>query len=287
MPPTIDLHTHSSASDGTDPPAELVRLAAAAGVDVLAITDHDTTAGWDRAAAALPSGMTLLPGAEFSCVHATPGGRRISLHLLGYLFDEGDPALASELAALRRDRETRARRMVERLQELGVPLEYAEVAAIAGAAPVGRPHIARALAHAGVVARPQEAFTPEWIGSGGRAWIGKRAIDPVHAVALVAAAGGVTVVAHVGAHRRGPVVSDDVVVALARAGLTGLEVDHPDHDEPTRTRLRGFAGELGLVVTGGSDDHGSLTSHRIGCETTSPAAYDELLGAARNPPVSA
>jgi predicted metal-dependent phosphoesterase TrpH len=284
----IDLHTHSSASDGTESPAAVMRRAAAAGVDVVALTDHDTVAGWDDAVAALPPGLTLVPGAEISAGAAdAETGRRISLHVLGYLFDPAQPALAAELAAARDDRATRARRMVDRLVELGAPVTYDEVAAIAGDAPVGRPHIARALTAAGVVPDPAAAFTAEWIGSGGRAWVGKRAIDPVSVVRLVAAAGGVTVLAHPGAHRRGPVVADAVVAELAAAGLSGVEVDHPDHDDATRARLRGLAGDLGLVVTGSSDDHGALTGHRIGAETTEPAAYEALLAAAAHRPVAA
>jgi predicted metal-dependent phosphoesterase TrpH len=284
----IDLHAHSAASDGSEPPAGVVRRAAAAGLDVVALTDHDTVAGWDDAIAALPDALTLVPGAEISAsVSDSTTGRRISLHVLAYLFDPAHAGLAAELATSRDDRATRARRIVDRLAELGAPVTYADVAAIAGDAPVGRPHIARALAAAGVVADPAAAFSPEWIGSGGRAWVGKQAIDPVTVVRLVAAAGGVTVLAHPGAARRGPVVGDDVVAELAAAGLSGVEVDHPDHDGPTRRRLRGLAGELGLLVTGASDDHGTLTGHRLGAETTDPSSYEALIAAAAHRPVAA
>ena len=187
----IDLHVHSSASDGTDPPAEVARRAAAAGLDVVALTDHDTMAGIAPAAAALPPGLTLVPGLELSCLD---NGR--SMHLLGYLCDPGDPALAAETELIRDDRVHRARAMVARLAELGAPVTWEQVAAIAGDTVVGRPHIARALAEAGVVATPADAFTAEWIADGGRAHVGRYAPDAAHGIALVRAAGGVPVLAH-------------------------------------------------------------------------------------------
>ena len=176
----IDLHVHSSASDGTDPPAEVARRAAAAGLDVVALTDHDTMAGIAAAAAALPPGLTLVPGLELSCLD---NGR--SMHLLGYLCDPGDPALAAETELIRDDRVHRARAMVARLAELGAPVTWEQVAAIAGDAVVGRPHIARALAEAGVVATPADAFTAEWIADGGRAHVDRYAPDAARGIALV------------------------------------------------------------------------------------------------------
>lgn len=273
----IDLHVHSTASDGTRPPAEVMARAAAAGLDVVALTDHDTTAGWAAAAEAVPNGLTLVPGAEISCAAGDP---RIGLHLLAYLFDPWQPELAAELAALRDDRARRATAMVDRLRELGAPVEHAVVADLAGEGAVGRPHIARAMVAAGVVPDAAAAFTPEWIGDGGRAWVAKHALDPVAAIALVRKAGGVTVFAHPAASRRGPVVGDEVVAAMAQAGLDGLEVDHPDHDDDDRRRLRELAAEYGLLVTGSSDDHGTFTGDRIGCETTRPLQYEALLARA-------
>jgi predicted metal-dependent phosphoesterase TrpH len=278
----IDLHVHSTASDGTRPPAEVMARAVAAGLDVVALTDHDTTAGWAAAAGALPGGLTLLPGAEISCAVEDPGsGEVVGLHLLGYLFDPAEPALAAELYALREDRRRRATEMVELLRSLGAPVDHAVVAALAGDGAVGRPHIARALVQAGVVPHAGAAFTPEWIGDGGRAWVAKHAMDPLAAIALVRAAGGVTVLAHPGAETRGAVVGDDVIAAMAAAGLDGIEVDHPDHSAPTRHRLSSLAESLQLLATGSSDDHGSFTGDRIGCETTSPAAYEALVARAR------
>jgi 3',5'-nucleoside bisphosphate phosphatase len=277
----IDLHAHSTASDGTRPPAEVMARAAAAGLDVVALTDHDTTAGWAEAAAALPYGLVLVPGAEISCAIDDPDSDgKIGLHLLAYLFDPEHPALAAELLALREDRQRRATAMIERLRELGAPVEHSAVRDIAGDGAVGRPHIAQALADAGVVPHAAAAFTPEWIGDGGRAWVAKHALDPLATIALVRSAGGVTVFAHPGAATRGPVVGDDVIASMAAAGLDGIEVDHPDHNAATRARLRSLAGSLGLLVMGSSDDHGTFTGDRLGCETTDPATYEALVARA-------
>jgi 3',5'-nucleoside bisphosphate phosphatase len=188
--------------------------------------------------------------------------------------------LAAEFAALRTDRETRARAMVDKLIDLGAPISWTDVAAVAGDAPFGRPHVARALVATGVVDDVPGAFTADWIGAGGRAYVPKRSLDPATAVRLVDAAGGVSVLAHPGAVKRGATLADEQIADLTAAGLSGLEVDHPDHDQPTRSRLRGLARDLGLLVTGSSDDHGELTGHRLGCETTSLDTYDALVAAA-------
>ncbi|GII04415.1 PHP domain-containing protein [Planobispora takensis] len=272
----IDLHSHSDASDGTCPPGEVVRRARAAGLDVLALTDHDTTAGHRAAAEALEGGLTLVPGMELSC-------RRdgMSVHLLVYLFDPREPELARERAMIRGGREDRARAMVERLAELGVPITMERVAQVAGGGVVGRPHIARVLAELGVVGRPADAFTPEWIGSGGRAHVRRYAPDPVRAVRLARAAGGAAVLAHPKAAERGRTVPDEWIAELAQAGLTGVEADHPGHDAAARAGLRGLAGDLALAVTGSSDDHGDLTGHRLGCETTAPEEYERIVAAAK------
>jgi 3',5'-nucleoside bisphosphate phosphatase len=263
-----DLHVHSSASDGTDPPAEVMRRAARAGLDVVALTDHDTVAGHAEARRAAGP-VTLLPGMELS---AKLDGN--SLHMLAYLFDPDQPELAAELARIRDDRVLRARAMVRRLAELGVDISWAQVAAVAGDAVVGRPHIARAMAASGAIAAPHEAFTGDWIGDGGRAYAGRYALDPVRAIGLVRDAGGVTVLAH---PRSGPPVPDEQIGRLAAAGLAGLEVFHPDQDDAERAGLLALARDLDLVATGGSDDHGRLTGYRIGCETTPAGAYRALL----------
>jgi predicted metal-dependent phosphoesterase TrpH len=284
----IDLHVHSNASDGTDPPGDLVRKAwglalDGAPLDGIALTDHDTIAGYDEAAAALEAlvgrperPFVVVPGAEISCILGD-----VSLHLLGYLFDPADPPLAGELELLRTDRIRRAKAMVDKLVELGAPVTWPEVSAIAGDGAVGRPHIAQALVDAGVVADIPAAFVPEWIANDGRAYVEKYSLAPARAIALVQDAGGVTVFAHPAASSRGDVVDEAAIATFAAAGLDGLEVDHPDHDEPTRARLRTIAHDLGLLVTGSSDYHGSVKAVQIGANTTDPEVFDTLVQRAR------
>jgi 3',5'-nucleoside bisphosphate phosphatase len=268
-----DLHSHSTASDGTCLPAEVMRRARAAGLDVIALTDHDTVAGHDAARAALPPGLTLVPGMELSC---RMDGH--SVHLLSYLFDPADPELAAETARIRASRVRRAQEMVERLAELGAPVTWDQVSALAAGGVVGRPHIARALAEAGVIDSPDQAFGPDWIGPGGRAYVSRYALDPARAIALVRAAGGVTVLAHPRA--RGWLMPDDVIAGLADAGLSGIEVWHPDQDHDQRMQLQALAARLGLLASGGSDDHGELTGYRISSDTIAPDAYERLISQA-------
>ncbi|MEW2411607.1 PHP domain-containing protein [Streptomyces griseoviridis] len=267
----IDLHTHSTASDGTDTPAALVRNAAAAGLDVVALTDHDTTRGHAEAVAALPEGLTLVTGAELSC---RVGG--ISLHMLAYLFDPAEPALLAERELVRDDRVPRAQGMVAKLNALGVPVTWEQVRRIAGDGSVGRPHVATALVELGVVPTVDAAFTAEWLADGGRAHMAKHETDPFEAIRLVKAAGGVTVFAHPGASKRGRTVPEPVIAELAAAGLDGIEVDHMDHDPATRARLRGLAKELGLLATGSSDYHGSRKTCLLGENVTDPEVYGEI-----------
>jgi 3',5'-nucleoside bisphosphate phosphatase len=273
----IDLHAHSDASDGTDPPAEVIRRAAAAGLDVLALTDHDTVSGIAQARETLPPGLTLVPGMELSCLLDES-----SVHMLAYLFDPDDPALTAETELIRDDRVHRARAMVDRLRVLGAPVTWERVTAIADGAVVGRPHIARAMAEAGVVTTPADAFTADWIGDGGRAHVGHYAPDPERAIALVRAAGGVPVLAH--PRSPGYEIKDEVITRLAAVGLAGVEVFHPDHDYSERTGLTALASRLGLLMTGGSDDHGSFNSSGLGAETTPQDQYDRLLRLARYSP---
>jgi 3',5'-nucleoside bisphosphate phosphatase len=270
-----DMHSHSTASDGTCPPEEVMRRASAAGLDAIALTDHDTVAGHRAAAGALPPGLTLVPGMELSC--RLQGH---SVHLLGYLFDPADAELAAECARIRESRVHRAKAMVERLDELGVPVTWEQVSALAGDGVVGRPHIARAMVAVGVISSPDEAFGPDWIGTGGRAHVTRYALDPARAIALIRAAGGVTVLAHPRAGARAWMMPDDVIADLAAAGLHGVEVWHPDQDQAQRAHLTALAADLGLVASGGSDDHGALTGYRIGCETIAPEEYQRLLSQA-------
>jgi 3',5'-nucleoside bisphosphate phosphatase len=273
---TIDLHTHSTASDGTDRPAELVAKAAAAGLSVLAITDHDTTGGWDEAMSALPDALTLVPGTEFSCAYTDGDNHRISLHLLGYLFDPDHEGLRAERARLRVSRLGRARAIVDNLIADGVPVTWNRVVEVARGGAVGRPHIARVLVENGVVATGHDAFR-ELLSSSSKYYVPKADSDIFDAIGLVREAGGVTVFAHPLARRRGAVVTEDVIAAMAAAGLDGIEVDHPDHTDDDRVRLAGLAGELGLVGTGSSDYHGANKTIRLGTCTTLPDAYEALF----------
>ena len=267
----IDLHCHSTASDGTDTPAELVRNAAAAGLDVVALTDHDSTRGYAEAIAALPRGLTLVTGAELSC--RIDG---IGMHMLAYLFDPDEPALLAERELVRDDRVPRARGMVARLNDLGVPVTWEQVARIAGDGSVGRPHVATALVELGVVPTVSDAFSQDWLSDGGRAYVAKHETDPFEAIRLVKAAGGVTVFAHPAASKRGRTVPESAIAELTSAGLDGIEVDHMDHDDDTRARLRGLAADLGLLVTGSSDYHGSRKTCVLGEYTTDPEVYGEI-----------
>ncbi|MFI1280280.1 PHP domain-containing protein [Streptomyces sp. NPDC020858] len=267
----IDLHAHSTASDGTDTPAELMRNAAGAGLDVVALTDHDTVRGYGEALAALPTGLTLVTGAELSC--RLDG---VGVHMLAYLFDPEEPELARERELVRDDRTPRAQSMVGKLQALGVDVTWEQVARIAGEGSVGRPHIATALVELGVVPTVSDAFTPDWLADGGRAYAEKHELDPFDAIRLVKAAGGVTVFAHPAAVKRGRCVPEAAIAELAAAGLDGIEVDHMDHDADTRARLRGLAGDLGLLTTGSSDYHGSRKTCGLGEYTTDPEIYGEI-----------
>jgi predicted metal-dependent phosphoesterase TrpH len=240
----------------------------------VALTDHDTTAGWDDAVQALPAGLTLVRGAELSC---SRGG--ISLHLLAYLFDPAERAFADMRAMLRASRVGRAERMVELLAADGHPVSWDQVRELAGGT-VGRPHIAQALMAHGLVDSVTEAFNPDWIGTHGRYWVAKAELDVVEAVQLVVGAGGVAVFAHPAASKRGRTVGDDVIALMAAAGLAGLEVDHVDHSEDEKAHLRGLAAELGLLTTGSSDFHGENKTVQLGAHLTSEAAYDEIVSRA-------
>ncbi|MBB2503942.1 PHP domain-containing protein [Amycolatopsis echigonensis] len=280
-PMRIDLHAHSTASDGTDSPAELVGAAARAGLDVVAITDHDTTAGWEPAAAALPAGMTLVPGAELSTVSIDPDtGYEISVHLLAYLFDPAAPAIVAEQTRLRIERRTRLRRMAERMAADGLPIDADEILGLLPEdSPAGRPHLAQALVRAGLVTSVDEAFS-DYLHSRRGYYVARRDTPVEDAIDMVTAAGGVTVMAHPFAFSRGATISEDTLRDLAARGLTGVEVDHPNHDAATRARTRELADELGLIRTGSSDYHGTNKTIGLGQETTEPDQLEELVGRA-------
>ncbi|KXF48233.1 metal-dependent phosphoesterase [Rhodococcus sp. SC4] len=274
----IDLHTHSTASDGTDSPADLVRAAGSAGLDIVAITDHDTTAGWAEAVAALPAGLALVRGMEMSCEGRGDDGRPVAVHLLAYLFDPAHAAFARERERLRNERIVRIRAMAELMMEDGLPIDADEVLAEAGPA-AGRPHLARALMRAGVVGSVGEAFV-DLLAPRGRYFVDKSDTPLDDAVQLVAEAGGVSVLAHGRARTRGRLLSLDHVRDLAGAGLHGLEVHHPDHSADDARVLQEVADELGLVVTGSSDYHGTNKAIRLGEFTTDTDEFDTLVSKA-------
>lgn len=271
----IDLHAHSTASDGTDRPAELMLAAAAAGLDVVAITDHDTTGGWAEAEAARPAGLTVIPGAEFS-TQLPWQDWTASVHLLGYLFDPLDPAIVTEHLRLRAERLQRGTRMVELMIAAGLPISVAQVLEIAGSAPVGRPHIGRALVDAGVVGSVTEAFAGPLSGRAGF-YVPKADTPLPAAIEMIAAAGGVSVIAHPRGRGEARVLTPDRLTELAALGLNGVEVDHPDHGPQERAELRELADRLGLLTTGSSDYHGHNKTLELGQETTAEATLQDIL----------
>ena len=272
----IDLHTHSTHSDGTFGPAELVRLAAERDLDVVALTDHDTTDGLPEAlATGLEVGVEVVPGVEFSAEYLGT-----SVHILCYWMDAEDPALQLELRRLRDDRYRRGELMVEKLRALGLPIAFERVREIAGDATIVRPHIAQAMVEAGIVETERDAFE-RYIGDGGPAHVAKHALDPIDAVALIDAAGGVCAIAHPGMWGDQSSVPDELIERMAAAGMRGLEVDHPDHTPEDRARYRALADRLGLIATGGSDCHGSRYDPvRLGSSLCDPRAFVALRDAA-------
>jgi len=274
----IDLHTHSRASDGTQTPKELVRAATAAGLDVVAITDHDTADGWDEAeGAARETGIALVRGMEISTRHDGHG-----VHLLAYLPDPTHPALVAELDRILDGRSSRLPAMLARLRELGIDIDADDVRRVAGdAVSTGRPHVADALVDLGVVADRTEAFR-RYLSAGRPAYANRYATPLEEMLRIVDAAGGVSVIAHPWGRHGRQEPDEATLAALAEAGLSGIEVDHQDHDAPTRERLRAIARNLDLVATGSSDHHGTgKVDHELGCNTTAPDELDRLLDLAR------
>lgn len=268
----IDPHTHSAYSDGTDTPAQLLAAAARAGLDAIALTDHDTTDGWDEACAAVSAtGVSLIRGAEISC-----SASGISAHLLAYLFDPADPGLLDVFRRTRQDRETRARRIVDNLSA-DYPISWEDVLDFAPeGGPVGRPHIADALVRAGCFPDRGAAFVHA-LHPSGPYYVHHWAPDPVEAVRLVLKAGGVPVLAHPRARGRSRLLPEAVIGDMADAGLFGIERDHRDHGPQDRADVERIGGELGLALFGSSDYHGSGKPNRIGENTTDPATIAEVV----------
>ena len=271
----IDLHTHSRVSDGTESPAILVRAAAEAGLGTVALTDHDSTAGWSEASgAAVENGVTLIPGMELST--------RLdwsSVHMLAYLFDPNNAKLVAETARIREARLHRAEEMVARIgRDYDVGWDDVLAQTTPGAT-VGRPHIADALVARGLAATRSEAFAGILHWRAGY-YQPHYAPDPLLAVELVVAAGGVPVIAHPATVSRADVALDDRMGDLVDAGLFGLEVDHRENTAEGRERLLGLADRYGLALTGSSDYHGEGKPNRLGENTTRPEVLDRLIARA-------
>lgn len=274
----IDLHVHSNNSDGAFPPAEVARIAREAGLDAIALTDHDSMAGIDAAREAGEEvGLTVHDGCEISAVWQ--GG---SVHVLGYFMDPKHSRLVEELSAILDDREWRAKGMIEKLNALGVPVTFEQVRAHAKGEAIVRPHVAQAMVDLGVIKSTVDAFTLDWILEGGRAYVEKKALTPEAAVELIGEAGGVAVLAHPVWHPKDPEEQERFLDMLIPLGLDGIEVDHPDHDPPTRERFRAVALKKGLLGTGSSDYHGNDHGGKIGENTTDPEVFARLEEIARS-----
>jgi predicted metal-dependent phosphoesterase TrpH len=281
----IDLHTHSTASDGTDTPAQLVAKAADVGLTALAITDHDTTAGWDEAVAALPPGLRLVRGTELSCVSPDGRGGHCTVHLLAYLFDPESEVVIREYARARAERRERLARIADLMAADGFPISSESLlASVPETATAGRPHLAMALMRAGVVSSVDEAFA-RFLNDRGRYYLPSSRKPVEESIEMIERAGGVTVLAHAFATHRGPTVTAEVVKDLAGVGLGGVEIDHPDHDQDARKRLRRLADEMDLITTGSSDYHGTNKVIRLGQETTAPEVLEEIARRATGVPI--
>jgi len=268
----IDLHTHTHCSDGTDSPTQLVNKALAEGISVLAITDHDTTSGWQSAKEALRADLSLALGAEISCL-TTDG---VSVHMLGLLFDGEHQQMQNMLENTRDGRIPRAHRMIELLNAGGINISMEDVEAVKPVgATLGRPHIADALVKNGVVSSRDEAFT-ELLHNDSPYYVAHLAPTPEDAISMIRSAGGVAVIAHPFASHRGQVLSASDFLPLKNAGLNGIEVNHRDHNNDERTALANIARELDLVVTGSSDYHGTGKLNSLGENHTSRAEWERL-----------
>ncbi len=278
----IDLHTHSNASDGTDSPSELIDKAISKGLDVIALTDHDTVAGWDEAITALQnhesnSKLELVLGSEVSCQDSDG----TSIHMLGLLFDPNFTPLISEFEKTRENRVTRMSRIISRLNEAGIEITIEEVnAQKRGDATLGRPHLADALVARGHVSSREEAFNI-FLHNGSKFYINHYSPSPEVAIQLIKEAGGVAVIAHPLASRSGRKIDLETLERLIKAGLDGIEVDHRDHNDMERSELMRLAIENDLVVTGSSDYHGTGKLNQLAEFTTHPQQWERLEAKAK------
>jgi predicted metal-dependent phosphoesterase TrpH len=268
----IDLHTHTTCSDGTDTPRELVNKAIVQGIEVLGITDHDTTSGWEEATQSLRGSLQLALGAEISCL--TNDG--ISVHMLGMLFDPNHKEMQTVLEETRDGRLPRMRKMIEKMRAEGMDISMEDVEkAMPVGATMGRPHLADALVAKKIVKSRDEAFI-DLLHNDSRFYVSHAAPTPVEAIALIRRAGGVAVIAHPFASHRGQILKADDFADLLAAGLNGIEVDHRDQNPEERAMLRVIARELDLVVTGSSDYHGTGKMNLLAENHTSREQWQKL-----------
>ena len=268
----IDLHTHSTYSDGTDKPSELINKALAAGITIIGLTDHDSVSGWQEATKALRSGISLVPGAEISC-QTTDG---ISVHILGLLFDANNTELMNTLEKTRENRHGRMEKIIARINEAGIDITMKDVLEqLSDGATLGRPHLADALVKKGVVTSRDEAFT-QMLHNNSKYYVSHYSPTPEAAIALIKAAGGVSVIAHPMASHRGRTISLETFGSLIDSGLDGIEVDHRDHSPDEKKQLISLASESNLVMTGASDYHGNGKLNSLGEYTTNPDQWERL-----------
>ena len=268
----IDLHTHSTYSDGTDKPSELINKALAAGITIIGLTDHDSISGWQEATNSLRPGISLVPGAEISC-QTTDG---ISVHILGLLFDANNTELMNTLEKTRENRHGRMEKIIARINEAGIDITMDDVLEqLSDGATLGRPHLADALVKKGVVASRDEAFT-QMLHNNSKYYVSHYSPTPEAAIALIKAAGGVSVIAHPMASHRGRTISLETFGSLIDSGLDGIEVDHRDHSPDEKQQLIALANGSNLVMTGASDYHGNGKLNSLGEYTTNPEQWERL-----------
>jgi predicted metal-dependent phosphoesterase TrpH len=276
MAALIDLHTHSNESDGTDTPAQVAIKAGAAGITTLALTDHDSIAGWSELVENRPKGLSLVLGAEISCQTE----EALSVHMLGYLFDPNNQDLISSMNQTRINRITRMEKIVEKLQTGGVDISLSEVyAELSEGATLGRPHLADAMVRKGIVKDRSEAFNI-YLHNRSKYYLPDASPTPERAIKLIKAAGGVAIIAHPFASLRGKIISAQYLETLVGAGLDGIEIFHRDHNQAEREQLLELARRYQLIVSGGSDYHGSGKENRLAENSTQQSQWERICEAA-------
>ena len=275
----IDLHTHTTASDGTDKPFEMLENASKAGLIVVAMTDHDSVEGWREVRSKrdqIPAGLTIVPGAEVS----TRTQLGMSVHIVGLLFDADNAQLAKLLSDTRDDRIPRMEKMIEKLKAAGYQVTMQDVEEVKPlGATLGRPHLADALIKNGIVASRDEAFA-ELLHNNSQFYVSHWAPSPVEAIKAIAKAGGVSILAHPFAEKRGAVLTFGEVTELAAAGLNGIERNKRDQDEAAHSKIDQLSSEHNLIKVGSSDYHGSARANQLGEEQTPLDLWENLASKA-------